>query len=53
MLVPGILGFAHYAATPLWWLKGILLLLSVAFLWMVWSSFIETAWKDVYKLQAE
>lgn len=42
----GGMGAAHYFIYFLW-LKIILILLSVAFLWTIWDSYINTDWKKV------
>ncbi len=44
MLVPATLGFGHYMAIHMLWLKFIFLGLSVALLWLVLDSYNNTTW---------
>lgn len=50
MLVPAALGFGHYLAVELWWLKALFLVLSSILLWLVWDSYSNTSWKDIKAL---
>ena len=49
MLIPGVLGFAHYLSMEIWWLKLTLAFLSVALLWFIWESYTTTTWANVRK----
>jgi hypothetical protein len=49
LAIPGLLGFGHYLAINLWWLKLILLGLSGVLLWLVWDSYANTSWDDMKK----
>ncbi|MBA3829278.1 MAG: hypothetical protein H0X33_10105 [Taibaiella sp.] len=53
LLVPAILGAAHYFALQFWWLKLILLGLSAMFLWLVADSYANTSWADMRKMEME
>lgn len=47
MSIPAALGFGHYLAVDLWWLKSLYLLLSLILLWMVWDSYRNTGWHAI------
>lgn len=47
MLVPLLLGGAHYLSLKVWWLKFLFMGLSGTFLWLVWDSYVNTQWKDM------
>lgn len=49
LLVPGTLGFGHYLAIHVWWLKMLFIVLSAILLWLVWDSYAYTSWADVRK----
>ena len=49
MAIPATLGFGHYFALHLLWLKLVFLVLSCILLWLVWSSYAETTWSNVLK----
>jgi hypothetical protein len=49
MAIPATLGFGHYFALHLLWLKLVFLVLSSILLWLVWSSYAETSWSDTLK----
>ncbi len=53
MLIPAMLGFGHYMAFNLLWLKLIFLGLSVIMLWLVWDSYAGTTWNNVMKTESE
>lgn len=42
-----ILGFGHYWASPLWWLKVIFLILSALLFWLVFDSLKNTGWSGI------
>jgi ABC-2 type transport system permease protein len=44
LILVGVLGFGHYAASVFWWLKLLLLILSLIFSWLVWDSVRNTTW---------
>jgi hypothetical protein len=44
MLLPFSMGFVHYAALSFWWLKLMLMLLSIAAIWLLWDSYAKTSW---------
>lgn len=50
MSIPAALGFGHYFALDMLWLKGIFLVLSSILLWLVWDSYAHTGW-DVIKAE--
>ncbi len=47
MLVPLLLGTAHYLSLKVWWLKFLFMGLSGTFLWLVWDSYVNTQWKNM------
>ena len=47
--VPGLLGFGHYMAVDIWWLKVLFLALSSILLWLVWDSYANTTWENARK----
>jgi ABC-2 type transport system permease protein len=49
LAVPGLLGFGHYLAVDMAWLKCIFLMLSAILLWLVWDSYANTSWDNVRK----
>jgi hypothetical protein len=49
MLIPATLGFGHYMAIHILWLKLIFLGLSVALLWLVLDSYNNTTWEQMAK----
>ncbi len=49
MLIPAILGGAHYLAVEVWWLKLIFLGLSSILLWLVWDSYANVSWENMIK----
>ena len=49
MFIPLALGFGHYAAVHIWWLKVIFLGLSAILLWLVWDSYANTSWQNMIK----
>jgi ABC-2 type transport system permease protein len=49
MLIPAVLGFAHYLSIHIWWLKLTLGFLSAAMLWFIWESYATTTWANVRK----
>jgi len=53
MVVPGALGFGHYLAIDLLWLKLLFLVLSSILLWLVWDSFTNTSWDTIKKNELE
>ncbi len=53
LLIPAVLGFGHYMALGVPWLKVLFFLLSVALLWTVWSGLQETTWGDLDALPEE
>jgi ABC-2 type transport system permease protein len=53
MLMPITLGFGHYLAFHLLWLKLIFLVLSAIMLWLVWDSYANTSWANVIKSEQE
>jgi hypothetical protein len=50
MSIPFALGFGHYFALHMLWLKCIYLALSSILLWLVWDSYVHTGW-DVIKAE--
>jgi len=53
MFIPALLGFGHYFAVHLLWLKLIFLVLSCILLWLVWTSYAATSWSDVIRIEDE
>ena len=53
MFIPAVLGFGHYFALHLWWLKMIFLVLSAILLWLVWDSYGNTTWDSMVKTDNE
>jgi len=47
LLIPALMGLGHYAALRLWWMKAVLLLVSAAALWWVWTSYRDSGWADI------
>jgi ABC-2 type transport system permease protein len=53
MIIPASLGFGHYFAMNLLWLKLIFLALSSILLWLVWDSYANTTWEQMIKTESE
>ena len=53
MIVPTILGFGHFFAMHLLWLKLVFLALSAILLWLVMDSYSNTTWQNMIKGEAE
>lgn len=49
LIIPTSLGFGHYAALHLWWLKIVFLILSGILLWLVADSYANTEWAHMRK----
>lgn len=49
MFIPAILGFGHYLALHIWWLKLTFVFLSTALLWLLWTSYAGTTWDNIKK----
>lgn len=53
MLIPTTLGFAHYAALSILWLKLLFMVLSAIALWLVWDGYATTSWEKVIRSEIE
>lgn len=53
MIVPTVLGFGHFFALHLLWLKLIFMVLSAILMWLVWDSYSNTSWDNMIKGEAE
>jgi len=53
MLIPASLGFGHYFALHLLWLKLVFMVLSCLLLWLVWTSYADTSWTELIKTEEE
>ena len=53
MTIPAFLGFGHYFALDMLWLKLIFLVLSSIFLWLVLDSYANTSWANMIKGEDE
>jgi hypothetical protein len=53
MAIPGALGFGHYLAINMLWLKLLFMALSSILLWLVWDSYTNTSWEDIKKIELE
>ena len=53
MIIPMTLGFGHYFAIHLLWLKLVFLMLSSILLWLVWDSYANTSWAKMFKTENE
>lgn len=53
MAIPGALGFGHYLALNMLWLKILFLVLSAILLWLVADSYANTSWADVRRAEAD
>jgi hypothetical protein len=53
MGIPGLLGFGHYLAIDIWWLKVLFLAISSILLWLVWDSYANTTWENVRKVEMD
>lgn len=49
LVIPSSLGFGHYLALHLWWLKLLFLGLSAILLWLVADSYANTDWANMRK----
>lgn len=53
MIIPSALGFSHFAAINMLWLKIIFMILSSILLWLVWDSYENTSWAVLRKTEFE
>jgi hypothetical protein len=53
MVIPAALGFGHYFALNLLWLKFIFMALSGVLLWLVWDSYSRTSWANMIKVEEQ
>ncbi|MDR3678471.1 MAG: hypothetical protein P4L41_00805 [Flavipsychrobacter sp.] len=53
MAIPSALGFGHYMAINILWLKLLFMVLSAILLWLVWDSYANTTWDAVRKTELE
>ncbi len=53
MLIPSFLGFGHFFAFGLLWLKLLFMVLSAIALWLVWDSYANTSWENVIKSELD
>ena len=53
LIIPLGMGFGHYIAIDLLWLKLIFLTLSLLLLWLVLDSYASTSWADVQRARAQ